>query len=103
ELLCGVPLVLDRILKEIYRKLSSRSPIAAPVFTYLMDYKIRWKSRGFDTPIINRLLCSRVKDQFGGKLSIMLVGGAPLNERTQAVIQETLDVKMIQGICIWLD
>ena len=60
--------MLERIIKEIYRKLNERSSISAPVFTYLMDYKIRWTARGFDTPIINRLVCKKINDQFGGRL-----------------------------------
>jgi len=36
EFFIAVPLVLERILKEIYRQLSQKSPLAAPLFTYLM-------------------------------------------------------------------
>src|SRR5699024_10974325 len=72
----SVPLVLDRILKEIYRKLQAQSPIAEPLFTYLMEYKIRWTSRGFDTPIINRLVCKKINDQFGGRLTTMASGNS---------------------------
>ena len=97
ELVPGVPLVLDRLLKEIHRKLESRSPLALPLFTYLIDYKIRWRSRGFETPIINWLVCKKINEQFGGKFKIMLIGSAPLNERTQAVGQCALNIKMIQG------
>ena len=53
EYMPAVPLVLERVLKEVYRKLHAKSPIAAPLFTYLMDYKIRWRARGLDTPILN--------------------------------------------------
>jgi hypothetical protein len=48
-----VPLGLDRILKEIYYKLNSKSLISGQLFTYLMDYKIYWTSKGYDKPIIN--------------------------------------------------
>ena len=97
EFLASVPLVLDRILKEIYRKLHAKSPIAAPLFDYLMEYKIKWTSRGFDTPIINRLVCRKINDLFGGRFKVMLVGSAPLNERTQSMIQAALDIKLLQG------
>ena len=68
-----------------------------PLFTYLIDYKIRWKSRGFDTPIINRLLCAKVKAPFGGQLAGMITGSAAVNERTQAVVGAALDIKLAQG------
>ncbi|KAH9394833.1 Long-chain-fatty-acid--CoA ligase 4 [Tyrophagus putrescentiae] len=99
ELMPGVPLVLDRILKEVYRKLETRGPLAVPLFNYFLDYKIRWKGRGFDSPLLNRLLSDRVKTQFAGgkQLVSMFVGSAPLSERTQALIQETFNVKMMQA------
>lgn len=91
----AVPLVLDRVLKEIYEKLNARTPISAPLFTYLMEYKIRWKSRGYDTPIINKLFCKKISEALGGRLEYIMVGGAPLNARTQAIIKAALNLKQI--------
>jgi long-subunit acyl-CoA synthetase (AMP-forming) len=34
----------------------------------------------------------------GGRLKYMIVGGAPLNSDTQAVIKAALDVTLCQGI-----
>ena len=96
-LIC-VPLILDRIIKEIYSKLSSRSPILPPLFTYLMDYKIRWTKRGYGTPLINRLVCKRVQEQFGGRLKFIISGGAPLNPRTEELIRAALDIHLMQGV-----
>lgn len=96
--LITVPLILDRIVKEIYLKLSLRSPnLLPPLFTYLMDYKIRWTKRGFDTPIINKIICQRVREQFGGKLEFVISGGAPLNARTEELIRAALNVRLMQG------
>ena len=97
EMFATVPLVLERVIKEIYRKLNARSPIAAPIFTYLMDYKIRWTQRGFDTPIINKLVCKRINDEFGGKLKMIGVSSAPIHEHTQALAQAALNAKVFQG------
>ena len=95
--LITVPLILDRIVKEIYLKISTRSALLPPIVTYLLDYKIRWTKRGFDTPIINRLVCGRVREQFGGKLEFVISGGAPLNPRTEELIRAALNVKLMQG------
>lgn len=96
EFLVGVPIVLERILKEIYRKLNAQSPIAEPLFTYLMDYKIRWTARGYQTPIINKLVCKKINDQFGGKLRIMAVSSAPLHERTHSLMEAALNVRIVE-------
>lgn len=45
-IMIAVPLVLERMRKEIFAKLEARSPISAPLFNYLMDYKIRWTAKG---------------------------------------------------------
>ncbi|XP_054162447.1 long-chain-fatty-acid--CoA ligase 4-like [Oppia nitens] len=94
----AVPLVLDRIYKEIYDKLNARTPISAPLFTYLMEYKIRWKTRGYDTPIINRLFCKKVSEAVGGQLEYIMVGGAALNPRTQSILKAAFNMKqVVQG------
>lgn len=49
-IMIAVPLVLERMRKEIYTKLEARSPISAPLFNYLMDYKIRWTKKGKTKP-----------------------------------------------------
>ena len=68
-----VPLVLDRFRKEMYNKLRSRTPVSVDIFNYLSSYKIKWKSRGYDTPIVNKILCSKVQQQLGGRLVIIII------------------------------
>lgn len=98
--LVSVPLILDRIVKEIYLKLQSRSPILPPLFNYLIDYKIRWTERGFTTPILNRIICRRVQEQFGGNLEFIICGGAPLNPKTERIIRAALNVKLMTGLAL---
>ncbi|KAF7493467.1 Long-chain-fatty-acid--CoA ligase 4 [Sarcoptes scabiei] len=96
-IMIAVPLVLERMRKEIYSKLEKRSPISAPLFNYLMDYKIRWTKKGYRTPIVNKLLCRKIREQFGGRLKKMILGGAPLSASLQALIKAALDVTLLQG------
>lgn len=96
-IMIAVPLVLERMRKEIYSKLEARSPISSPLFNYLMDYKIKWTQKGYKTPIVNKLLCKKIREQFGGKLYKLILGGAPLSSNLQALIKAALDVKLVQG------
>lgn len=96
-IITAVPLVLDRIRNEIYDKLKARTPVSLDIFDYLMSNKIKWTRKGYRTPITNALLCSRVREQLGGRLEYMIVGGAPLNANTQALLKAALDLKLIQG------
>lgn len=92
-----VPLVLERIQKEIYAKLNKKSSLAAPLFTYFMDYKIRWRARGFDTPIINKLICEKIRKEFGGELEWIGCGGAALHHQIQAFTGAALNVNVMNG------
>lgn len=96
DLFPAVPLVLEKLVSEIYRKLNARSPLAVEIFDYLMDYKIHWRSKGFDTPIINRLICNKINQEFGGRLQALLVTGAAFSERTHALATVALNL-----VCIY--
>lgn len=42
----AVPLVLDRMQKEIYLKLSKRTPFSKSIFDFLINYKSFWVQKG---------------------------------------------------------
>ena len=46
-----VPLVLDRIRKEMYAKLKAKTPVSTEIFNYLIDYKSNWIQKGIHTKI----------------------------------------------------
>ncbi|OTF80500.1 long chain fatty acid CoA ligase-like protein [Euroglyphus maynei] len=93
----SVPLVLQRIQKQIYNKLESRSSFHIPLFNYLMKYKIEWTKKGFKTPLINKVFCKKIREQFGGRLNKIIVGGAPLSSNLQALVKAALDTTLVQG------
>ncbi|KAH9398806.1 Long-chain-fatty-acid--CoA ligase 4 [Tyrophagus putrescentiae] len=93
----AVPLVLDRMQKEIYLKLSQRTPFSTDIFNYLIDYKSYWIQKGYQTPIVNQLLCGKIREQFGNRLQFLVVGGAPLAPKLQTLIRNSLEITLIQG------
>ena len=95
--LIGVPLILDRIRKGIMDKLSSKPMFVQLLFEYILDYKIYWNDQGFETPIIDRLLCRKINDSFGGKMRAMFSGGAPLSPVTHRFARACLNVHVMQG------
>ena len=48
-----VPLILDRIHKNIQDKIDSGSPVKKALFELAIKYKDYWSERGYDTPLIN--------------------------------------------------
>ncbi|XP_054158116.1 fatty acid CoA ligase Acsl3-like [Oppia nitens] len=93
----AVPLVLDRIRKGIADKINRKGLIARKVFEFFVDYKTFWSEQGFDTPIMNRVLCAKFQAVVGGRLSIIFAGGAPLSQDTQKAIKSCLNIRLLQG------
>lgn len=96
-LINGVPLVLDRISKGIMEEIENKGDFAKQLFDFLINYKRNWVNQGYDTPIINKLLCNKIKQIMGGRVKWMAVGGAPLRSETHEFFQACLDVKVLQG------
>lgn len=95
--LIGVPLILDRIRKGIMDKLSNQPKFVQLLFDFILDYKIYWNDRGFETPVIDYLVCRRINSQFGGKMRAMFSGGAPLSPVTHRFARACLNVHVMQG------
>lgn len=95
--LTSVPLILDRISKGINDKVSKGSPFKKALFTFAYEYRRTWMKRGFDTPLINKLIFGQSRQLMGGKVRLILSGGAPLSPDTHELIKVCLCVQVIQG------
>lgn len=91
----GVPLVLERIRKTIFEKLSTRSPILNYLALWLVDYKTFWLENGYQTPFFDWLICTKFRTLFGGKVEYMLIGGAQLSPDTQRIMRALLNVQIL--------
>ncbi|XP_075214813.1 acyl-CoA synthetase long-chain [Lycorma delicatula] len=95
--LTAVPLILDRIYKGVYDKISKASPFKKALFEFAFNYKRQWMKRGFTTPFIDRLVFQQTRQLMGGKLRLILTGGAPLSPDTHELIKVCLCDLVIQG------
>ncbi|PSN39553.1 Long-chain-fatty-acid--CoA ligase 3 [Blattella germanica] len=95
--LTAVPLILDRISKGIHDKVSKGSEFTQALFNFAYGYKKTWSKRGFDTPLMNRLIFGQTRQLMGGKLRLVLTGGAPLSPDTHELVKICLCVQVIQG------
>ncbi|XP_069684265.1 fatty acid CoA ligase Acsl3-like isoform X1 [Periplaneta americana] len=95
--LTAVPLILDRISKGVHDKVSKGSDFTQALFYFAYKYKKVWMKRGFDTPLMNKLIFGQTRQLMGGKLRMVLSGGAPLSPDTHELIKICLCVQVIQG------
>jgi long-chain acyl-CoA synthetase len=77
-ILVAVPLVLERVYKGIIASMAAKGPVFFDIFNCIYEYKKYWLRKGFDTPLCNALIFKKLKGALGGRVKVMLAGGAPL-------------------------
>ncbi|CAN9514775.1 unnamed protein product [Ophioblennius macclurei] len=82
-LMAAVPEIMDRINRNVMSKVQEMSVIQKTLFTMGYKYKLEQIKRGYDAPLCNALLFGKVKKLLGGRVRMMLSGGAPLSSATQ--------------------
>ncbi|CAH0393729.1 unnamed protein product [Bemisia tabaci] len=95
--LTAVPLILDRIYKGINDKVSQGGAFKKALFNFAFEYKRKWTRRGFNTHLVDRLVFKQVRRLLGGRVRLILSGGAPLSPDTHELIKICICEKVIQG------
>lgn len=96
----SVPLILDRIYKGINDKVSKKGGFSKALFDFACQYKCKWARRGFDTPLINRIVFTPIRSILGGRMKYVLCGGAPLSPETHELITTCLCSTVLQGYAL---
>jgi len=92
-----VPLILDRIVQGVRQALKSESYFKEQLVTYLIDYKSYWQKRHYETPLVDKLVCSKISQALGGQAKYVICGSAPLSSQTQIFIRSACNIKLPQG------
>lgn len=92
-----VPLILDRIYKGIHENVRKKGEFTEKLFDYCVRYKMAAAERGETTPIMDRLIFKAVRMLIGGKVRVMLTGGAPLAPETHDYIRTCMGCPVLQG------
>ncbi|XP_049868981.1 long-chain-fatty-acid--CoA ligase 4 isoform X2 [Pectinophora gossypiella] len=93
----AVPLIMDRISKGITDKVSRSGEFASAFFRWAYSYKETWMRRGYDTPILNKIMFTRVRALLGGRVRLMISGGAPLSPDTHTQVRVCLCCDVVAG------
>jgi len=96
-IMCTVPLILDRVYKNLVEGVKKRGPAFKKFFDFCYNYKLEWNKRGFTTPILNALFFNKIKMILGGRMDFMIVGSAPLAPSTQEFMRTCIEMKLCQG------
>merc|ERR1712013_844850 len=96
-IMCTVPLILDRIYKNMTEGVKKRGPTFKKIFYFCYNYKLKWNKLGYTTPILDLLIFNKIKSILGGRMDFMIVGSAPLSPSTQEFMRTCIDMQLVQG------
>jgi len=95
--MCCVPLILDRIYKGIHETVRKKGQFSENLFDFCVRYKMAASERGEETPIMDRLIFRNVRNLIGGRVRVILSGGAPLSPETHQYIRTCMGCPVLQG------
>ena len=93
----AVPIILDRLYKGIRMNIKNKGDSFENFFNGCINYKKQWQTRGFETPIMDKLIFKKIRATLGGRLRVAFCGGAPVTPEVQEYLRICLCAKMIQG------
>ena len=96
-IIAAVPLILDRIHKTIREKVNRKGPRFQDIFEWAFSYRLEAMQKGESAPIMDFLLFRPMRAALGGRVKVVLTGGAPLSEECQTFIRVCLGATILQG------
>ncbi|GLU05962.1 hypothetical protein SLE2022_230340 [Rubroshorea leprosula] len=98
---CAVPRVLDRIYSGLTQKISLGGLLKKTLFDIAYSFKFYQMKKGQKheeaSPICDKIVFSKVKEGLGGRVRLILSGGAPLSTHVEAFLRVVACCHVLQG------
>jgi long-chain acyl-CoA synthetase len=98
---CGVPRVFDRVYNGATAKVQAGSFITRLLYKFGFARKKHALDSGSSfekaTPILDHLVFSKFKQRLGGRVRVILSGGAPLARHVEDFLRVTMCCPVVQG------
>jgi long-chain acyl-CoA synthetase len=95
--MAAVPLILDRLRGGITEQVNKSGPIKKNLFKLCYYLKERAWLQGKKSPLLDKIIFSKIAAKFGGRLRAILSGGAPLGAETQRFMNIAVCCPILQG------
>ncbi|XP_031498971.1 long chain acyl-CoA synthetase 1-like isoform X2 [Nymphaea colorata] len=100
-LFAGVPRVFERVNAGAMKALNEVSPIKRMIFNILYKYKLCLMNMGYKqrlaSPFADLLAFRKIKAGMGGRVRLIISGGAPLREEVEEYLRVTSGAFVVQG------
>jgi acyl-CoA synthetase (AMP-forming)/AMP-acid ligase II len=100
-LFIGVPRVFDRIYGGISAQIAAGSALKKLIFGYAFSRKLSFLQGGVPqdkaSPLFDRIVFSKVKQRLGGRVRIIVSGGAPLAPHVEEFLKVAMCSPVVQG------
>ncbi|CAD7700609.1 unnamed protein product [Ostreobium quekettii] len=97
----GVPRVFDRIYARVTSQVASSSFLKKFLFNYAFKRKLHFLDQGIKaeeaTPLLDCLIFNKIKDRLGGKVKLIVTGGAPIALHTENFLRVCFCCPVVQG------
>ncbi|XP_010518417.1 PREDICTED: long chain acyl-CoA synthetase 1 isoform X1 [Camelina sativa] len=99
--LAGVPRVFERIHEGIQKALQELNPRRRLIFNALYKHKLAWMNRGYShskaSPMADFIAFRKIRDKLGGRIRLLVSGGAPLSPEIEEFLRVTCCCFVVQG------
>lgn len=96
-LMAGVPTIWDRVRKSALAKVEAASPVVKKLFHMAFEAKLEALRHGRDTPFWNFIVFRKFSALLGGRMRIIVSGGAPLSKETHNFLKVCFGIPVVQG------
>eukprot|EP01121_Diplochlamys_sp_Union-15-3_P021778 TRINITY_DN8_c0_g1_i1.p1 TRINITY_DN8_c0_g1~~TRINITY_DN8_c0_g1_i1.p1 ORF type:complete len:697 (+),score=139.93 TRINITY_DN8_c0_g1_i1:60-2150(+) len=96
-LFAGVPTMFDKIKAGVNYKVSQGSIVVKTLFKLALKAKIAAQRKGQTTPIWDKIVFNKLKNNLGGRIRFVVSGGAPMSPDCQEFLRVCFGVPVLQG------